>query len=70
MPSFVIDHDFTCTPQKKIDDDEARSGGDAAIVARMTTSVATGRSMEQIWRGFFEARQAITMAMLAQVERS
>ena len=33
MPSFVIDHDFTCTPQKKIDDDEARSGGDAAIVA-------------------------------------
>jgi bifunctional non-homologous end joining protein LigD len=33
---------------KKIDDEEARSGKDDDILSRMTTSVATGRTMEQI----------------------
>ena len=33
---------------KKTDDDEARSGDDDDILAKMTTSVATGRTMDQI----------------------
>ena len=33
---------------KKLDDEEARSGEDDDILSRITTSVATGRTMEQI----------------------
>ena len=33
---------------KKVDDEEARSGDDDDILSRFTTSVATGRTMEQI----------------------
>jgi bifunctional non-homologous end joining protein LigD len=45
---------------KKIDDEEVRSGDDNRILSRMSTSVATGRTMEQIAGNTKPAKKALT----------
>ena len=61
---------------KKIDDDEARPGGADDILARMTTSVATGRTMDQIanntkprWRPSPKRRPAKTSSPAERPDR-